>query len=74
MSEVIGSVTTVARPKISNEPRVPTAVRLPESIHRRLREEAFARDVSANLLMVRAIRGYLDTLPPVDVVAPGTHQ
>ncbi len=71
LSEVIGSVPAVPRPKISNEPRVPTAVRLPESVHRRLHEAAAEREVSANRLVVNAVSRYLDTLPPVEDVAPG---
>jgi predicted HicB family RNase H-like nuclease len=49
---------------------VPTAVRLPESLHDRLRDAALERDVSVNLLITRAIESYLDQLPPVDQVAP----
>jgi len=40
-----------------------TAVRLPESIHRRLHDAAFDRDVSANLLVIRAVSELLDRLP-----------
>ena len=60
----------MARPRICDEPRVPTAVRLPESLHDRLRDAALERDVSVNLLITRAIESYLDQLPPVDQVAP----
>jgi predicted transcriptional regulator len=56
----------MARPRTFAEPRVATAVRLPESVHRRLHEAAADRDVSANLLVTRAITDYLDRLPPVD--------
>jgi predicted HicB family RNase H-like nuclease len=60
----------VPRSRTSAEPRVTTAVRLPASLHDRLHREAVQRDVSANLLVTRAIEAYLDHLPPVDEVAP----
>jgi len=60
----------VARPRISDEPRVLTAVRLPESLHDRLHREAGERQVSANLLVTKAVAAYLDQLPPVEEVAP----
>jgi predicted HicB family RNase H-like nuclease len=60
----------VARPRIVDEPRVPTAVRLPTSLHDRLSGAARERDVSVNLLVNRAIQAYLDQLPPVEEVAP----
>jgi len=63
-------VDRVARPRISDEPRVTTAVRLPESLHDRLRDCALERDVSVNLLVTRAVEAYLDQLPPVGEVAP----
>jgi len=49
---------------------VPTAVRLPESLHERLHREADARDVSVNLLVTKAVEAYLGQLPPVGEVAP----
>lgn len=55
---------------MTDEPRVTTAVRLPESLHTRLHEAAAERDVSANLLVTRALDTYLDALPPVDDVVP----
>ena len=56
------------RPRTYEEPRVATAVRLPESIHRRLHDAATDRDVSANLLVIRAVSELLDRLPaaPID--------
>jgi predicted HicB family RNase H-like nuclease len=60
----------VARPRISDEPRVTTAVRLPASLHDRLRDCALERDVSVNLLVTKAVESYLGQLPPVDEVAP----
>lgn len=47
-----------------------TAVRLPASLHDRLRDCALERDVSVNLLVTKAVEAYLDHLPPVDEVAP----
>ena len=56
----------MARPRTCDEPRIATAVRLPESVHRRLHEAANDRDVSANLLVTRAVTEYLDRLPSAD--------
>ena len=70
LSHPLGTVADVARPRTFEEPRVPTAVRLPESLHDRLHREASARDVSANLLVTRALEAYLEKLPPVEEVAP----
>ncbi len=51
------------RPKTYNETRVATAVRIPVSVHRRLQQAATDRDVSANLLVTRAVTEFLDRLP-----------
>jgi predicted transcriptional regulator len=59
------------RPRVYEEPRIATAVRLPESIHRRLHQAALERDVSANLLVIRAVGSYLDTLPSADATLEG---
>ncbi len=56
-------VTRMARPRTYEERRVATAVRLPESVHRRLHEAALDRDVSANLLVTKAVTELLDRLP-----------
>jgi predicted HicB family RNase H-like nuclease len=57
------------RPRQYREDRVTTAVRLPEALHRRLTEEAEARDTSLNHLLVRAATYYLDhMLPPLGPV------
>lgn len=56
----------MARPKTYEEERIATAVRLPASVHRRLREAASDRDVSANLLVTRAVTDYLDRLLPAE--------
>lgn len=56
----------MARPRISGERRIATAIRLPESVHRRLHLAAHDRDVSANLLITKAIIDYLDRLPSAE--------
>jgi predicted transcriptional regulator len=49
----------MARPKVYDEDRVSTAVRLPASLHDRLRREASDRRVSANLIVEKAVEAYL---------------
>jgi hypothetical protein len=56
------SVAFMARPRVYEENRVTTALRLPESLHDRLRDQADRRDVSVNLLATKAIRDYLEQL------------
>lgn len=46
-------------------PRVATALRLPVDLHARLAAVADERDVSVNYLATKAIRRYLDALPPL---------
>jgi predicted HicB family RNase H-like nuclease len=58
----------MARPKLYQEKRVPTAVRIPESLHRQLHAAAEEREISVNLLIIRAIKKHLEQLPPVDEV------
>lgn len=61
----------MGRPRICDERRIATAVRLPESLHRRLQLAARDRDVSANLLITRAVDEYLERLPRAEeVLAP----
>lgn len=55
----------MARPRLYDEPRIATAIRLPGDLHEKLRLEALRRQVSANLLVERAIAVYLDRLPPL---------
>ncbi|MCC5954055.1 MAG: toxin-antitoxin system HicB family antitoxin, partial [Acidimicrobiia bacterium] len=53
--------------------RVVTAVRLPRSLHRRLRHAATERDVSVNFLVTRAVGDLLDHLPPPgEALAPSS--
>ena len=56
----------MGRPRVSSEKRIATAVRLPESVHRRLHVAASARDVSANLIVTKAVTEYLERLPSAD--------
>lgn len=56
----------MSRPKLHNEPRINTAMRLPASLADRLRQEADARDVSISFLATRALEAYLDRLIPID--------
>lgn len=58
----------MGRPRVSDERRIATAVRLPESIHRQLKLAASDRDVSANLLITKAVDDYLKRLPATDKV------
>jgi predicted HicB family RNase H-like nuclease len=58
----------MARPKLYEEKRIPTAVRIPESLHRELQSAAEERDVSVNFLILRAIKRHLEQLSPVDEV------
>ncbi|HVC71381.1 MAG TPA: toxin-antitoxin system HicB family antitoxin [Acidimicrobiales bacterium] len=58
----------MGRPKLHEERRVSTQVRLPESLHERLRLAAQDRDVSVNLVVTRALVEYLERLAPSEVV------
>lgn len=70
----------MARPRTYAEDRVATAVRLPVSVHRRLHQAAMDRDVSANLLITRAVTDFLERLtsaeaaldPNVDALRPAS--
>lgn len=53
----------MGRPRIYEEPRVATAIRLPVSLRDELRAVAAERDVSVNLLVTRAVLDYLVRLP-----------
>jgi hypothetical protein len=57
----------MGRPKVYDEPRVATAIRLPTSLRDELQAAATARDVSVNLLVTRAVADYLGRLAPPDV-------
>jgi hypothetical protein len=55
---------SMSRPKVYNEPRVATAIRLPSSLHGELQTAATERDVSVNFLVTRAVSAFLAQLPP----------
>jgi hypothetical protein len=55
----------MSRPKVYEEPRVATAIRLPTSLYGELHTAATARDVSVNFLVTRAVSTFLAQLPPV---------
>jgi hypothetical protein len=59
----------VGRPKIYAEPRVATAIRLPESLHGELLSAAVEREVSVNFLVTRAVADYLEHLPAINATA-----
>ena len=56
----------MARPKIYEERRVATAVRLPVSVHAELQRLARARDVSVNYVVTRAVEELLAHSSPLD--------
>lgn len=58
---------TRGRPKEFGE-RVTKAVRLEPELDRKLKDEAQARKVSANLLINAAVEDYLNRLVPVEAV------
>jgi hypothetical protein len=55
----------MGRPRIYDEPRVATAIRLPASLRDELQVAAIERDVSVNFLVTRAVLDYLSRLPSV---------
>lgn len=55
----------MGRPRIYDEPRVTTAIRLPASLRGELQAAAVERDVSVNFLVTRAVLDYLSRLPSV---------
>jgi hypothetical protein len=60
----------MSRPKIYDEPRVATAIRLPTSLHGELQTAASERDVSVNFLVTRAVSAFLAQLPPAGTDLP----
>jgi len=56
----------MGRPKICEEPRVATAIRLPVSVRDELLAAATERDVSVNFMVTRAVVQYLSRLPAID--------
>lgn len=55
----------MGRPRIYEEPRVATAIRLPASLRDELQAAALERDVSVNFLVTRAVHDYLRRLPSI---------
>ena len=51
-------------PRIYDEPRIATAIRLPVSLRDELQAVAAEREVSVNFLVIRAVSDYLQQLPP----------
>jgi hypothetical protein len=64
----IPTLPGMGRPRVHDEPRVTTAVRVPKTLHERVRDAADERGVGVNTLVVRALEEYLDRLVPVDEV------
>lgn len=62
----------MGRPRIYDEPRVATAIRLPVSLHDQLLTAASERDVSVNLLVTRAVSDFLLRLRLREVDEPMT--
>jgi len=60
----------MSRPKVYDEPRVATAIRLPTSLHGELQTAAMERDVSINFLVTRAVSAFLAQLPPAGTDLP----
>ena len=56
----------MGRPRIYDEPRVATAIRLPVSLRDELLATATERDVSMNFLVTRAVSDYLRRLRSPD--------
>jgi predicted transcriptional regulator len=57
----------MGRPKVYDEPRIATAIRLPRSLRDQLQEAARERDVSVNLLVTRAVLDFLNRLPALNL-------
>jgi hypothetical protein len=56
----------MARPKVHDDDRVTTALRLPKAVHEQLKSAADERGVGVNYLAVRALEEFLTHLVPVD--------
>jgi hypothetical protein len=69
MAHAPRTLPNVARPKLTSDSRVTTAVRLPPELHQRLRAVADERHVAVNYLVVKALEDYLQRLIPIDEVA-----
>ena len=65
---LLTTVTVMGRPRIYDEPRIATAIRLPASLRDELDTVATQREVSVNYLVIRAVSDYLRRLPPPDTL------
>jgi hypothetical protein len=70
LSHPITTVGEMSRPKVYDEARVATAIRLPTSLHGELQTAATERDVSVNFLVTRAVSAFLAQLPPAGTDLP----
>jgi predicted transcriptional regulator len=62
----------MGRPRIYDEPRIATAIRLPTSLRTELQMAAARRDVSVNYLVTRAVAEFLGRHPsPADGIRGG---
>ncbi len=61
----------MSRPRVYDEPRIATAIRLPVSLRDELQAAATERDVSVNFLVTRAVSEYLRRLPPTGELLGG---
>jgi hypothetical protein len=66
LSHQLCTVVAMSRPRVYDEPRVATAIRLPASLHEELQSVASEREVSVNFLVTRAVSAYLARLPPAE--------
>jgi predicted transcriptional regulator len=64
----------MGRPRIYEEPRVATAIRLPASLRDELQAAAMERDVSVNFLVTRAVHDYLKQLPSISDAQNGSRR
>lgn len=53
----------------AKEKRIPTALRLPESLRNRVATAADERGTSFNHMVIKALELYLEYLPPIEVPA-----
>ena len=70
LSHPVAMVMFMSRPRVYDEPRVATAIRLPTSLHEELQTVASERDVSVNFLVTRAVSTFLAELPPAGDTSP----
>jgi hypothetical protein len=64
----------MGRPRTYAEELVETAVRLPLSVHKHLKDTALERGTSLNHLLILAATAYLAALPPLEPTGNGRRQ